>query len=95
MMFLEIKMEENRSAGAITSEAAANTKNNVLSSKQMQNKESHNIFRDLQLGEKLGSMFPRPENSDKGKCYVVGGYKQTNKVFLVYLECNRQQHRYG
>ena len=82
-------------AGAITSEAAANTKNNVLSSKQMQNKESHNIFRDLQLGEKLGSIFSRPENSGKGKCYVVGGYKQTNKVFLVYLECNRQQHRYS
>ena len=90
-----MKWKEIDPAGTITSEAAANTKNNVLSSKQMQNKESHNIFRDLQLGEKLGSIFSRPENSGKGKCYVVGGYKQTNKVFLVYLECNRQRHRYG
>ena len=29
----------------------------------------------------------------KGKCYVFSGSKQTNKVLLVYLEC--ELHKIG
>ena len=29
----------------------------------------------------------------KGKCYVFSGYKQRNKVHLVYLECRLQQDK--
>ena len=40
-------------------------------------------------------MFWRPKDCMKGKRYVFNGYKQTNKVSLLYLECKLQQHRYG
>ena len=31
----------------------------------------------------------------KNKCDVFNGYKQRNKVRLVYLECKLQQDSYG
>ena len=31
----------------------------------------------------------------EGKCYVFSGYKQRNKVCLVYLEWKLQQDTYG
>ena len=40
-------------------------------------------------------MFWRPKDSMKGKCYVFSGYKQTNEMFFVYLECKVEHHRYG
>ena len=49
----------------------------------------------LKRREKLRLSFWRPKNTMKRKCYVVSGYKQRNKVFLVYLKCDCEQHRYG
>ena len=46
-------------------------------------------------GTKVGLMFWRQKNTMKRKYYVVSGYKQTNKVFLVYLECKQQQDKHG
>ena len=40
-------------------------------------------------------MFRKPNDGMKGKCYVFSGYKQKNKVFLVYLEKKLQQDRCG
>ena len=36
-------------------------------------------------------MFGRPKDSMKGKCYVFGGYKMRNKVYLVDLEWKLQE----
>ena len=40
-------------------------------------------------------MFWGWNDSMKGKCHVFSGYKQRNKVCLVYLECKLQKDRYG
>ena len=40
-------------------------------------------------------MFWRLKESKKSKCYVFSGYKQRNKVWLVYFEWKLQQNRYG
>ena len=35
------------------------------------------------------------KDSRKGKRYVFNGYKQRNKVWLVYLECKLLEDTYG
>ena len=40
-------------------------------------------------------MFWRRNYSMKHKCYAFSGYKQTNNVCFVYLECKLQQSSYG
>ena len=44
---------------------------------------------------KVRLMFWRWNDSMKGKYHVFIGYKQRNKVCLVYLECKPQKDRYG
>ena len=39
-------------------------------------------------------MFWRSKDSIKGKYYAFSGYKKSNKVCLVYLECTLQQDSY-
>ena len=36
----------------------------------------------------------KQKDTMKSKCYVFSGYKQRNKVFLVYLECKLQEDSY-
>ena len=36
----------------------------------------------------------RPNDNIKSKCYALTGYKQRNKVCLVYLECTVQLGRW-
>ena len=93
--FCILKCKKIDHADAIISEAATNTGNNVFSRKHTPNKASRNIFRDLKPGEKVRLVFWRAKKSMTGKCYVARGYKQRNQVFLLYLECNREQHTYG
>ena len=40
-------------------------------------------------------MFWSLNESIKSKCYTLSGYKQTNDVCLVYLECKLRQVKYG
>ena len=40
-------------------------------------------------------MFWRRNDSFQGKYYVFSGYKQRNKVCLVYLEWKQQQDTYS
>ena len=39
-------------------------------------------------------MFWKPKHSMKAKRNVFNGYKQRNKLWLVYLECKLQQESY-
>ena len=40
-------------------------------------------------------MFWKQKDSVKAKWYVFSGYKQRNKVSLVYLDCKLEQVSYG
>ena len=82
-------------ANAIRSWTTKNRRNSVFRSKEKTNKVPPNIFRDSEVRKKLRFMFWRPNDSMKGKCYVFSGYKQRNKLCLVYLECKLQQDSYG
>ena len=74
---------------------AKNSRNNVFRRKQTANKLLPKIFRGLEVRRKGKFMFSTTKDSMKGKYYVFSGYKQRNKVFLVYLDCKHQQDRYG
>ena len=39
-------------------------------------------------------MFWKPKDSKEGKCYLFSGYKQRNKVCLVYLGGKLQEDSY-
>ena len=92
--FPRLKCTKITSTDVITSLTAKNRKNNVFRSKQTTKKVPSNIFRGLEVRGKLRLMFWRPKDSMKGKNYVLSGYKKTNKVFLVYLNCKLQQQGY-
>ena len=40
-------------------------------------------------------MLWKPKDSMKRKCYVFNDYKQRNKVYLVYFECQLHYDTYG
>ena len=66
-------------------------RNNVSRSKQTTTKVPSNLFRDFEEAKKVRLIFLRPKDKMKSKCYVFSSYKQTNKVWFVYLQCKLQQ----
>ena len=82
-------------AQTITSWTAKNSRNNVFRKKQTTNKILPNVFRRCEVRTKVRLMFWRSKKSMKCECYVFSGYKQRNKVCLVYLENDLRQNRYS
>ena len=52
-------------------------------------------YLDVSNEEERYDLFRRPKDRMKCKCDVFSGYKQRNKLCLVYLECKLQQDSYG
>ena len=93
--FRRLKCKKIDPADAITSEAVTNGTNKVFRRKQIPNKESPKIFRDLEVRKMVGLMLWSPQYSIKVECYIFSGYQQRNKVGLVHLEWKWHQDRYG
>ena len=72
----------------------SNSRNNVFKRKQRRNKVPPKIFRGFEVRKKTRLMVWKQKDTMKSKCYVFSGYKQRNKVFLVYLECKLQEDSY-
>ena len=62
---------------------------------QTTNKVPPNIYRGLEVTEKVRLIVCTANGSMKRKCYVFGGYKETNDLCLMYLSCNLRQVQYS
>ena len=81
-MQLEVKLQKNRRI-------------DVLRRKQTIENVPAKILRGFDVIKKVRLSFSRPKDNMKEKCYVFSGYKQINKVSLMYFECKHQEDRYG
>ena len=66
-----------------------------LQEKKQQTKVLRNIFSGFKFRRNVKLMFWTPKDSIKRKWCLFSGYKQRNKVSLVYLDGKLQQDRYG
>ena len=79
---LIFEMQQDTCTNVIPSLTATNSENE---SKEVTSKVPSNIFRGFEVRRKVRLMFWRPKDSMKGKRSVFCGYKQRNKVCLMYL----------
>ena len=72
-----------------------NSRDNIFRSTETTKNVPRNIISGFEVRKKVRLMFSRPKDSMKGKCYPFSGYKERNKVPLVYFGCKLQQDSYG
>ena len=93
MVYLKVKLEKKRCRWCKYKLNCE--KHNVFIFKQTTKKVTPNVLRGFEVKKKVGLTFGKANESLKGKSQVCSGYKQKNKLCLVYFECKLQQHSYG
>ena len=79
--FSSLKCNNIGATDSIKREPWKNSRNNDFRSKQTKKKAPPNIFRRFEVRRKVQLTFWTPKNRMKDECYVLGSYKQRNKVY--------------
>ena len=93
--FSRLKCKNICAADPIDNLTAKNSRNNAFRRKETTNKILLNISGGFKVRRKVRLMLWRPNDDNKGKCYIFSAYKERNKMFLAYLLCKLQKERYG
>ena len=94
-MFFQVKMQQGLvPLMQLQVKGWKNSTNKAFSTKETRNKVPLKL-RCLEVRKNVRLMFWMRKEYKKDKCYLFSGYKESNKLWLMYLERKPQEKRYG